>query len=106
MASSTPGYWTFTATARPSRVIARCTWPIEAEAIGVKGADGETTLVAFVAGSPELDANQVRRAMNDRAPSYMVPRHVEILASLPRTASGKLDRPLLQAEAERLLTSE
>ena len=78
----------------------------EAEAIGVKGADGETTLVAFVAGSPELDANQVRRAMNDRAPSYMVPRHVEILASLPRTASGKLDRPLLQAEAERLLTSE
>ena len=31
-ASATPGYWTFTATARPSRVRARCTWPIEAAA--------------------------------------------------------------------------
>ena len=29
-----PGYWTLTATARPSRVIARWTWPIEAAAIG------------------------------------------------------------------------
>ena len=31
MASSTPGYWTLTATARPSRVMARWTWPIEAD---------------------------------------------------------------------------
>jgi hypothetical protein len=29
-----PGYWTLTATARPSLVIARCTWPIEAAAMG------------------------------------------------------------------------
>ena len=30
MASSTPGYCTLTATARPSWVMARCTWPIDA----------------------------------------------------------------------------
>ena len=35
MASSTPGYCTFTATARPSWVMARCTWPIDAAAIGI-----------------------------------------------------------------------
>jgi hypothetical protein len=34
MVSAMPGYWTFTATARPSRVIARCTCPIDAAAIG------------------------------------------------------------------------
>ena len=33
-ASATPGYCTFTATARPSWVIARWTWPIDAEAMG------------------------------------------------------------------------
>ena len=35
IASSTPGYCTFTATSRPSCVRARCTWPIDAAAIGV-----------------------------------------------------------------------
>ena len=34
MVSAMPGYCTLTATARPSLVIARCTWPIEAAAIG------------------------------------------------------------------------
>jgi len=34
MVSAMPGYCTLTATARPSWVIARCTWPIEAAAIG------------------------------------------------------------------------
>jgi len=30
-----PGYWILTATWRPSRQIARCTWPIDAAALGV-----------------------------------------------------------------------
>ena len=34
MVSAMPGYCTFTATARPSPVIARCTCPIEAAAMG------------------------------------------------------------------------
>ncbi len=34
MAASNPGYWTFTATARPSASWARCTWPMEAAATG------------------------------------------------------------------------
>ena len=38
---STPGYCTLTATARPSWVMARCTWPIDADAIGVAVPLGE-----------------------------------------------------------------
>ena len=34
MVSAMPGYCTFTATARPSWVIARCTCPIDAAAMG------------------------------------------------------------------------
>ncbi len=34
IASAIPGYWTLTATSRPSRSVARWTCPIEAEAIG------------------------------------------------------------------------
>ena len=34
MARSTPGYCTFTATSRPSRSVARWTWPIDAAATG------------------------------------------------------------------------
>ena len=34
MVSAMPGYCTLTATARPSWVIARCTCPIDAAAIG------------------------------------------------------------------------
>src|SRR5215469_7286053 len=30
-----PGYWIFTATWRPSRQTARCTWPIDAAAVGL-----------------------------------------------------------------------
>ena len=29
-----PGYWIFTATSRPSRYTALCTWPIDAAAAG------------------------------------------------------------------------
>ena len=48
MASSTPGYCTFTATARPSRVMARCTWPIDAAAIGT-GSHSANTSVGIAA---------------------------------------------------------
>ena len=52
MASSTPGYCTFTATARPSWVIARCTWPIDAAAIGTGSHSANSTS----GGAPELGA--------------------------------------------------
>ena len=42
MLRAMPGYWILTATARPSRVIARCTWPIDAAAIGTGSHSAKT----------------------------------------------------------------
>ena len=44
IASSTPGYCTFTATSRPPRVTARCTCPIDAAAIGTGSHSREDAL--------------------------------------------------------------
>ena len=38
-AGPAPGYWILTATARPSRHTALCTWPIEAAAEGTSSKD-------------------------------------------------------------------
>lgn len=76
----------------------------EAEVIGRKEATGETQLFAFVAAAPaaSLDPAAVRRMLMARVPSYMVPRSVTILDSLPKTANGKIDRPALIARLTEL----
>jgi len=59
---------------------------------------GETgaALVVIRAGSP-LDAAAIAAHCSARLARYKVPRHVEIVASLPRTASGKIQKHLLRA---------
>jgi len=59
---------------------------------------GETgaALVVIRAGS-ELDAAAIAAHCSARLARYKVPRHVEIVASLPRTASGKIQKHLLRA---------
>jgi acyl-coenzyme A synthetase/AMP-(fatty) acid ligase len=37
-------------------------------------------------------ATDVRRALAERLPRYMQPRHIRVLASFPRLGSGKLDK--------------
>jgi acyl-CoA synthetase (AMP-forming)/AMP-acid ligase II len=71
-----------------------------AEVVPLKGAD-RTRLAAAVVpvmGSA-LTAAQVRLRMSALAPSYMVPEVILIKNELPRTASGKPDRPALALEA-------
>ena len=41
---------------------------------------------------------QPRRAAAQRLSSYAVPSHIEVRTSLPRTGSGKIDRPALARE--------
>lgn len=59
---------------------------------------GETgaALVVIRAGS-QLDAAAIAAHCSARLARYKVPRHVEIVASLPRTASGKIQKHLLRA---------
>ena len=63
---------------------------------------GETgaALVVIQAGSP-LDATAITAHCSVRLARFKVPRHVEIVASLPRTASGKIQKHLLRASYRR-----
>jgi acyl carrier protein len=62
-------------------------------------AGGEARLVAYVVGvdgsSPPVEA--LRAHLDARLPGYRVPQGIEVLASLPRLANGKVDRAGLPA---------
>lgn len=51
-------------------------------------------IVAFVAGS-ELGVAEIREAMKQRVPEYMVPRQLRFIDALPLSANGKFDRGAL-----------
>jgi amino acid adenylation domain-containing protein/non-ribosomal peptide synthase protein (TIGR01720 family) len=55
----------------------------------------EDRLVAWVAGN--LDADRLRRELRERLPEAMVPNAFVILAELPVTPTGKVDRKALPA---------
>lgn len=67
--------------------------PFPVEAGSAKG------LVAFIAG--EVDVQQVRTALQAHVPSYMVPKRICIVAELPQTLNGKVDRKKLAALLEQ-----
>jgi hypothetical protein len=83
MVSAMPGYWTLTATARPSWVIARCTCPMEAAAIGSgsqvanarSGGEPSSSVTtcaassALIGGTLSCSRLSVRRAAGDRPSS-------------------------------------
>lgn len=60
--------------------------------------DGMDQLVAFYVPTDEpCTANQLRAALAERLPPYMVPARFEVLAEMPRLTSGKIDRKALKA---------
>jgi amino acid adenylation domain-containing protein len=61
------------------------------------GEDGEATLAAHVVlrGGTVLDPVQLRRALAERLPRYMIPHRIVQMESLPLTGSGKVDRSAL-----------
>ena len=79
----------------------------EAELVDVTDASGETLLAAFVVTreGADLDPMGLRRALANRLPSYMVPQDLVFLTAMPRTASGKPDRPALIRDAEKRLAA-
>ncbi|WP_406857431.1 Pls/PosA family non-ribosomal peptide synthetase [Alsobacter sp. KACC 23698] len=68
-------------------------------AVVLRQDDGLDRLVAFIVpeGEGKLDRMQVRMALAERLPSYMVPSRFELAATLPRLISGKVDRKTLRA---------
>ena len=65
--------------------------------VGASDGDGLTRPKAFVVPkepalrSSELGA-EMRVFLRDRLPGYKIPRWVEVIESLPRTATGKIQR--------------
>lgn len=54
-------------------------------------------LHAVVVGEPGLDAAQLRAFCGQRLPAYMIPERIEMVATLPETSTGKVDRVRLLA---------
>ena len=74
----------------------------EAGAVALRDENGSARIAAAVLpreGS-ELDSATLRRAAAQRLSTYAVPAHIEIRENLPRTGSGKIDRPALARELE------
>ncbi|WP_435021130.1 amino acid adenylation domain-containing protein [Tundrisphaera sp. TA3] len=70
----------------------------EAAVIAHDDAVGEKALAAYVAprpGEPAPTANDLRAALREALPEYMVPSTFVLLDRLPLTANGKVDRDAL-----------
>jgi amino acid adenylation domain-containing protein len=65
--------------------------------------DGEKILVAYVVtgATPPPDAAELQQFLAETLPEYMVPPVIEIIAAMPKTSSGKIDRRSLPAPAHK-----
>ncbi|HSF43686.1 MAG TPA: amino acid adenylation domain-containing protein, partial [Thermoanaerobaculia bacterium] len=70
----------------------------QAAVVAGEDARGDRRLVAYVVPSEEpVPVRELRELLRGRLPEYMVPSVFVELSSLPRTASGKIDRRSLPA---------
>jgi acyl-CoA synthetase (AMP-forming)/AMP-acid ligase II len=73
---------------------------VEDEALG-EAVHLVVTPAAFAAASAksaEVDIPALERYFRSHMPHYMVPRAIHVRAAMPRTASGKIDRPQVVAD--------
>jgi len=70
----------------------------QAAVAAVPGPGGEVRLVGYVVPDRDgVEPGEIRRALQAKLPGHMVPAAVVLLADLPLTSSGKVDRRALPA---------
>lgn len=72
----------------------------EAVAFGVKDDKLGQRIEAIISleSGQTTTVEEIRRQFGENAPHYMVPKSIHILAELPKTATGKIDRSALKNE--------
>jgi len=71
---------------------------VQQAAAGLLGDGNDAALAAWIVGSADIAT--VRSRLAERFPDYMVPSRISVLADLPLTINGKIDRGIL-ADAAR-----
>ena len=61
--------------------------------------EDSAVLAGYLVLEKDLPLDEVRELLRDRLPAYLVPATLTVLAALPRTPNGKLDRAALPAPA-------
>jgi acyl-coenzyme A synthetase/AMP-(fatty) acid ligase len=56
------------------------------------GSEGLTELVAFIESEVDIELSDLRKYLEKRIPSYMIPKRFVRMDSLPRNDRGKIDR--------------
>ena len=72
----------------------------EASVVGIPDSyRGEVLVVCVVGRTPSLSTEDLTTFLGERLTRYKVPTHIQALASLPKTAVGKPDKPALRKMA-------
>ena len=69
---------------------------LDAAVIGVPDDEAGEVPLAFVVGKPGVDVEDILAFLRERLSSYKIPRRVEFIDAVPKSASGKILRRVLR----------
>jgi acyl-CoA synthetase (AMP-forming)/AMP-acid ligase II len=90
--------------AEVERVLGEHPAVVEAAVVGLKSAEWGEVPKAYVVRREDVDAAALQAFARERLARYKVPKEIEFIEALPRTASGKVLRRDLRERAQRRAT--